>query len=106
MWRKWTALGLLAALLLAGCGGGTPPPPGSITLTVVDAQNVGYAAAYQLGSGAWTTLTTFPGTNTYTINLSGNTTYGVAVRCNPFLSGTPPKFMSSRPPPRSSPTPR
>jgi len=91
MWKKWTALGLLAALLLAGCGGGTPPPPGSITLTVVDAQNVGYAAAYQLGSGAWTTLTTSPGTNTYTINLSGNTTYGVAVRCAPFPPGTTPE---------------
>jgi len=91
MWKKWTAIALLAALLLAGCGGGTPPAPGSITLTVVDAQNVGYDAAYQLGNGAWTPLITSPGTNTYTINLSGNAKYGVAVRCNPFPPGTTPE---------------
>ncbi|GIW26626.1 peptidase S8 and S53 subtilisin kexin sedolisin [Meiothermus sp.] len=75
-------------LLLAACGGGTPPPPSSLTLTVVDAQNVGYTAAYQLGSGSWTALTPNPG-GTYTVSLSGNTLYGVAVRCNPLVPGVP-----------------
>ncbi|WP_243094891.1 peptidase S8 and S53 subtilisin kexin sedolisin [Thermus thalpophilus] len=75
-------------LFLAACGGGTPPPPSSITLTVVDAQNVGYAAAYQLGSGPWGALTTSTsGTQTYTFPLSGNSLYGVAVRCNPLVPG-------------------
>ncbi|GAA6763554.1 MULTISPECIES: peptidase S8 and S53 subtilisin kexin sedolisin [Thermus] len=84
MVRKLLGMGL--AGMLAGCGGGTVPPPSSITLTVVDTQNVGYAAAYQLGSGSWTALTPNPG-GTYTISVRGNTLYGVAVRCNPLVPG-------------------
>lgn len=77
---------LVFGVLLAACGGGSSPPPSSITLTVVDGQNLGYSASYQLGSGAWTALT-LSSSNTYTLNLSGNTVYGVAVRCNPLLPG-------------------
>lgn len=77
-------------LFLAACGGGTPPPPSSITLTVVDIQNVGYTAAYQVGNGAWSA---FPlnSSGTYTFSLSGNSTYGVAVRCNSPIPGNPPE---------------
>ncbi|MBO1437980.1 peptidase S8 and S53 subtilisin kexin sedolisin [Meiothermus sp. CFH 77666] len=77
---------LVFGFLLAACGGGSSPPPSSITLTVVDDQNLGYAASYQLGSGAWTAFTP-NSSNTYTFNLSGNTVYGVAVRCNPPVPG-------------------
>lgn len=90
--RKISLLGLAVLVLLgvAGCGGGTPPPPNSITLTVVDAQNVGYAAAYQVGSGSWATFP-FSNTHIYTFSLSGNSDYGVAVRCNPVVPGNPPE---------------
>lgn len=90
--RKLGFLGymVLALLGLGGCGGGTPPPPNSITLTVVDAQNVGYAAAYQVGTGPWTSFT-FSGTHTYTLNLGGSSKYGVAVRCNSVIPGSPPE---------------
>lgn len=83
-------LGILALLGLVGCGGGTPPPPNSITLTVLDSQNVGYAAAYQVGSGSWTVFTP-SSTHTYTFSLSGNSKYGVAVRCNSVVPGNPPE---------------
>ncbi|WP_244187461.1 tetratricopeptide repeat protein [Thermus tenuipuniceus] len=79
---------LVFGVLLAACGGGSSPPPSSITLTVVDSQNLGYAAAYQLGNGTWTAFTP-SSSNTYTFNLSGNTVYGVAVRCNPLAPGMP-----------------
>jgi hypothetical protein len=42
MWKKWTALGLLAALLLAGCGGGgnqASPPPGDQLSAAEDSVN-------------------------------------------------------------------
>jgi hypothetical protein len=42
MWTKWTALGLLAALLLAGCGGGgnqASPPPGDQLNVAEDSVN-------------------------------------------------------------------
>jgi hypothetical protein len=85
-----TPIVLGLALALAACGGGTPPPPSSITLTVVDIQNVGYAAAYQVGSGAWSAFTP-SSSGTYTFSLSGNSTYGVAVRCNSPIPGNPPE---------------
>ncbi len=82
MWKKWTALALLAALLLAGCGGGTPPPPSSITLTVEDPMGNFNAAAYQVGSGSWQLLPMSGNTTkTGTFPLGGQTKYGVAVRC-------------------------
>ncbi len=83
-------LGAVALLGLAGCGGGTLPPPGSITLTVTDSQNVGYAAAYQVGSGPWTAFSP-NSTHTYTFSLGGNSKYGVAVRCNSVVPGNPPE---------------
>ncbi|MBW6394445.1 peptidase S8 and S53 subtilisin kexin sedolisin [Thermus sp. SYSU G05001] len=83
-------LGVLALLGLVGCGGGTPPPPNSITLTVLDSQNVGYAAAYQVGSGSWTVFTP-SSTHTYTFSLSSNSKYGVAVRCNSVVPSNPPE---------------
>lgn len=61
--------------------GGTPPPSSSITLTVVNDGSGGYTAAYQVGTGTWTAFTP-NGTHTYTFNLSGNSKYGVAVKCN------------------------
>ena len=39
MWKKWTALGLLAALLLAGCGGGVNQPPGDQLIAAEDSVN-------------------------------------------------------------------
>jgi len=42
MWKKWTALALLAALLLAGCGGGgnqASPPPGDQLSAAEDSVN-------------------------------------------------------------------
>jgi hypothetical protein len=42
MWKKWTALGLLAAMLLAGCGGGgnqASPPPGDQLSAAEDSVN-------------------------------------------------------------------
>jgi len=47
MWKKWTALGLLAALLLAGCGGGgnqASPPPGDQLSAAEDSVNAQAAA--------------------------------------------------------------
>jgi hypothetical protein len=47
MWTKWTALGLLAALLLAGCGGGgnqASPPPGDQLSAAEDSVNTQAAA--------------------------------------------------------------
>jgi hypothetical protein len=47
MWTKWTALGLLAALLLAGCGGGgnqASPPPGDQLNVAEDSVNAQAAA--------------------------------------------------------------
>ncbi|ADH65030.1 hypothetical protein Mesil_3439 (plasmid) [Allomeiothermus silvanus DSM 9946] len=77
------ALGLLAAGLLAGCGGSSSPPPSSITLTVKDPAGNFNAAAYQVGSGSWQALSmSGTGTLTGSFNLSGNTKYGVAVRCS------------------------
>ncbi|MDW8091930.1 MAG: hypothetical protein RMI80_11010, partial [Meiothermus sp.] len=85
--KKASRLWLLAfGFLLVACGGGSSPPPSSITLTVVDAQNVGYTAAYQVGSGAWAAFTP-SSSHTYTFNLGSSTTYGVAVRCNPLAPG-------------------
>lgn len=70
-------------LLLAACGGGTPPPPSSVTLTVEDPMNSFNAAAYQVGTGSWQPLTmTGTTTKTGTFSLSGQTKYGVAVRCS------------------------
>jgi hypothetical protein len=39
MWKKWTALGLLAALLLAGCGGGVNQLPGDQLSAAEDSVN-------------------------------------------------------------------
>jgi outer membrane murein-binding lipoprotein Lpp len=39
MWKKWTALGFLAALLLAGCGGGVNQPPGDQLSAAEDSVN-------------------------------------------------------------------
>lgn len=70
-------------LFLAACGGGTPPPSSSITLTVEDPANSFNAAAYQLGSGSWQSLTmSGTSTKTGTFSLGGQTKYGVAVRCS------------------------
>lgn len=70
-------------LLFAACGGGTPPPPSSITLTVEDPANSFNAAAYQLGSGSWQSLSmSGTSTKTGTFSLGGQTKYGVAVRCS------------------------
>jgi outer membrane murein-binding lipoprotein Lpp len=47
MWTKWTALGLLAALLLAGCGGAgnqASPPPGDQLSAAEDSVNAQAAA--------------------------------------------------------------
>jgi hypothetical protein len=47
MWKKWTALGLLAALLLAGCGGEgnqASPPPGDQLSAAEDSVNAQAAA--------------------------------------------------------------
>jgi hypothetical protein len=77
---------LALVFLLAACGGSTTPPPTSITLTVMDAQNVGYTAAYQVGNGPWTAFSP-SSSNTYTFSLGGNTNYGVAVHCNPLAPG-------------------
>jgi outer membrane murein-binding lipoprotein Lpp len=47
MWKKWTALALLAALLLAGCGGGgnqASPPPGDQLSAAEDSVNAQAAA--------------------------------------------------------------
>jgi hypothetical protein len=47
MWTKWTALGLLAALLLAGCGGAgnqASPPPGDQLNVAEDSVNAQAAA--------------------------------------------------------------
>jgi hypothetical protein len=47
MWKKWTALGLLAAPLLAGCGGGgnqASPPPGDQLSAAEDSVNAQAAA--------------------------------------------------------------
>jgi hypothetical protein len=47
MWKKWTALGLLAALLLAGCGGAgnqASPPPGDQLSAAEDSVNAQAAA--------------------------------------------------------------
>ena len=47
MWKKWTALGLLAALVLAGCGGGgnqVSPPPGDQLSAAEDSVNAQAAA--------------------------------------------------------------
>ncbi len=82
-------LGALLALFLAACGGGTPPPPDSITLTVEDPMGRFGAAAYQVGTGSWQTLTmTRSGDNwTGTFSMSSQTKYGVAVRCNDGSGG-------------------
>lgn len=70
-------------LFLAACGGGTPPPPSSITLTVEDPMGSFDAAAYQLGSGSWQSLSmSGTSTKTGTFSLGGQTKYGVAVRCS------------------------
>lgn len=70
-------------LLLAACGGGPPPPPSSITLTVENATGNFDAAAYQVGSGPWQTLTmSGTTTKTATFNLGSESKYGVAVRCS------------------------
>ncbi|VCU54662.1 hypothetical protein TTHNP4_00070 (plasmid) [Thermus thermophilus] len=52
----------------------------SISLTVVDGSDRGYAVAYQVGTGAWQTAPV-SSTHTYVLNLGAETTYGVAVRC-------------------------
>jgi outer membrane murein-binding lipoprotein Lpp len=39
MWKKWTAIALLAALLLAGCGGGVNQPPGDQLSAAEDSVN-------------------------------------------------------------------
>jgi hypothetical protein len=39
MWKKWTALGLLVALLLAGCNNGVNQPPGDQLGTAEDSVN-------------------------------------------------------------------
>lgn len=84
-------LGALLALFLAACGGGTPPPPppsGSITLTVEDPMGSFGAAAYQVGTGSWQTLSMTGGaTKTGTFSMSSQTQYGVAVRCNDGSGG-------------------
>jgi hypothetical protein len=74
-----TPIVLGLALVLAACGGGTPPPPSSITVTVVDPQNVGYSGVYQVGSNAWQALNFSGGSATFALGSEGK--YGVAVRC-------------------------
>jgi outer membrane murein-binding lipoprotein Lpp len=44
MWKKWTAIALLAALLLAGCGGGVNQPPGDQLSAAEDSVNAQAAA--------------------------------------------------------------
>jgi outer membrane murein-binding lipoprotein Lpp len=44
MWKKWTALGLLAALVLAGCGNGVNQLPGDQLGTAEDSVNTQAAA--------------------------------------------------------------
>ena len=81
--KGYPALIGLLALLLAACGGGVPPTPSSITLTVEDPANSFNAAAYQLGSGSWQSLTmSGTSTKTGTFSLGGQTKYGVAVKCS------------------------
>jgi hypothetical protein len=72
MWTKWTALGLLAALLLAGCGGGGMPGGGTGTqctrATVQLNLNTGYDQSAgtiipggQLDNEWWVTVDPTPG---------------------------------------------
>ncbi|MDM7325417.1 MAG: hypothetical protein P3W93_010670 [Thermus sp.] len=56
------------------------PAVSQVTLTVQDPGNVGYTLAYQVGSGNWTALT-HSADNTYTLNLTSDDKYGVAVFC-------------------------
>ncbi len=81
--KTYVFLSVLLALFLAACGGGAPPPPSSITLTVEDPMGSFNAAAYQVGSGPWQSLTmSGMATKTGTFGLGAQSQYGVAVRCS------------------------
>ena len=55
--------------------------PSSVTLTVMDTWNVGYTVAFQVENGNWTAQNRNPN-HTYTLDLNGQSRYGVAVYCS------------------------